>query len=273
MDRIRATLEAQQSEMQAARGEFERKSKQPQDTIQVRAHRKAGKIDLGRRASKEYQEMRERADISYVEPKTRAKGTAQQRAHQARTPKAKPESSWIFEGTYATKAEADAVRRNYKRNGYFVMVKRMGQGGYSLWIKPIGKVSDKRLKGIKGGKERKGIVTQGVEIAGRTGANLTSLGSLPEYKPPDFKLAKSGYKPLDYKPVEAKSGYTPLTYKPVSAEPMFKSFQPYKPVTNEPYYKKSEYVPIGEFGVKGAWAKKRKRKKVKAKRARLVGVK
>lgn len=273
MDRIRATLEAQQSEIQAARGEFERKAKQPQDTIQARAHRKSGKVDLGRRASKEYQEMHERADISYVEPKTRARGTVQQRAHKnvKRVP-IKP-SSWIFEGTYATKAEAEIVKKQYRRNGYFVMVKRMGQGGYSLWIKPIGRVDGKRLKDIKVGRERKGIVTQGVEIAGRTGANLTSLGSLPEYKPPDFKLAKSGYKPLDYKPVEAKSGYKPLTYKPISAEPMFKSFQPYKPVTNEPYYKKSEYVPIGEFGVKGNWAKKRKRKKVKSKRARLVGVK
>jgi len=293
MNRIKATLEAQQADIQTARGEFERKSKKPEDKIAVKAHRKAG-IDLGRRASKEYQEMAERATVSYVEkPKPKVTGGIAQKAHRNIPRKGKAVGgAYLFEGEYATREEANAIKRAYRSNGFFVTVRPLKGGGYSVWIKEGFKIGGKRkkaedtriephpydlFKDVKTVKGQNRIIKAGAQTVGRTVANLTDLGTLPKYQPPNFQISRSGYKPLEYKQVGVKqyqySGYKPIAYKPVSTEPMFKSFQPYQVKQNEPYYRKSEYVPIGEFGVKGNWAKKRKHKKLKAKRARLVGVK
>lgn len=274
MDIVREQLEKAQADIQTSHGEFERKAPQSQDKASVRAHKKGGR-DSVRRASKEYQEQVQRATVTYIGKGKPKKGGAAKAAHAKRvkpTPTIRTGTGgWVFEGTYGTRAEAEVVRKGYRRSGYFVTVRRLSGAGYSVWIKPMGAVDVKWAKMLKGGKEQKGVVTRTLETTGRTVGSLTSLGSLPEYQPPDFKVAKSGYTPLQYKQTQVGK-YQPMTYQPVSTEPMFRSFQPYKPIRNEPYYRKSEYVPIGEFGVRGNWAKKHKKRK-KLKQVRLAGVK
>jgi hypothetical protein len=111
-------------------------------------------------------------------------------------------------------------------------------------------------------------------IEGPSGARWASFGTLPEYKPPNFQLDKSGYKPLDYKPIDnapmfKPTGFKTMDYKPISAEPYYKP----SGVGTQPYYRKSEYVPIGQFGggSSSSISEPRKQKKKKSKEPRLVG--
>ena len=143
------------------------------------------------------------------------------------------------------------------------------------------RVYDLRIKSGSRGKDRGGSLSGGV-------ANLTSLGSLPEYTPPNFALKGSGYKPLDYKPISdapmfKPTGFKTMDYKPMSAGSYYKPGE-YKTIGNEPYYRPSQYQPIGQFGsvinnppnISGlqrseiAEPKKRKKKK-KTKEPRLIG--
>ena len=70
------------------------------------------------------------------------------------------------------------------------------------------------------------------KAVGNIGSSLQP-GGVPQYASPSFNIAKSGYAPLDYKPVSGGSAY-----KPVSDEPY------YKPTSSGATYKPKEYKPI-----------------------------
>jgi hypothetical protein len=276
-DKIREEQERIQNELQNAQAEQARKIPNTADKASVRAHSVRRK-DRVRASAKGHQDVIEQYQAKYVGGATSA----------PKSPKAqKMGSDWKLEGTYGTRKDANLVQRNYKSQGYFVRVIRLKEGGYNVWIKEGGSVKSYNLK-TKGGKEISGGgygVGQTVETTGRTVERLTSLGSLPEYKPPNFQLAKSGYKPLDYRPIDNKpmfqyTGFKTMDYKPISNEPYYKP----SGVGNEPYYKQFEYRPIGQFGsvlnnppnISGLQrseepVKKVRKKKRKSKEPRLIG--
>jgi hypothetical protein len=144
-----------------------------------------------------------------------------------------------------------------------------------------------RVYSLNTGRSSRSREDRGGSLSGGV-ANLTSLGSLPEYTPPNFALKGSGYKPLDYKPISdapmfKPTGFKTMDYKPMSAGSYYKPGE-YKTIGNEPYYRPSQYQPIGQFGsvinnppnISGlqrseiAEPKKRKKKK-KTKEPRLIG--
>jgi hypothetical protein len=110
-------------------------------------------------------------------------------------------------------------------------------------------------------KKVRAFVEKDRELAPPGEKRWASFGALPEYKPPDFKLTRSGYKPLEYKAIDNA--------------PMFKSTgfktMKYEPIGNEPYFKSKEYVPIGQFGANRQYSEPVKRKRRKTKEPRLVG--
>lgn len=133
-----------------------------------------------------------------------------------------------------------------------------------------------RIDTLRNKKDRGGSLSGGV-------AKLTELGGLPEYKPPSFKLDKSGYTPLDYKPLETKpmfqyTGFKTMDYKPISTEPFYKP----SGAGSQPYYRPLNYQPIGQFGSvignppnisglqRSSEAEPKKRRK-KSKEPRMVG--
>jgi hypothetical protein len=90
---------------------------------------------------------------------------------------------------------------------------------------------------------------KGVETTARMVRNLTTLGSLPEYTPPDFSVQRMNYQPLIYDPqrdpyyVKSKfeqlkyvSPYTPVEYIPESPT----KYDIYTPSTYAP----REYKPM-----------------------------
>lgn len=235
-DPIRAEQERIENEAQNARAEFERSKPQPDDNASVRARKKSGK-DRVRASAKADQEVREKYQAKYVggvksKPSVKAPSAG---------------DGWVLEGNYGTRADANLVRRNLKSNGYFVKVYHLKDGTYSVWKKEGATVKSYKLKMDKGDslrdkKDRGGSLSGGV-------ARLTELGGLPEYKPPNFKLDKSGYTPLDYKPLENKpmfqyTGFKTMDYKPISTEPFYKQ----SGVGGQPYYRPLNYQPIGQFG-------------------------
>jgi len=274
-DPIRAEQERIQNDLQNAQAEQARKTPNVADSASVRSRKKSGKDTL-RASAKAHQDTVEQYQAKYTGGAT----------HTPRPPKApKVPSGWTLEGNYGTRKDANLVARNLKSQGMFTMVRRMGDGSYNVWKRDGLTVKSYKLKigkgssGGRSGEDRGGSLSGGV-------ANLTSLGSLPEYKPPNFQLAKSGYTPLDYKPIDNKpmfqyTGFKTMDYKPISTEPYYKP----SGVGNEPYYRPHQYQPIGQFGsvlnnppnISGlqrsesvAEPKKRK-KKSKSKEPRIVG--
>jgi len=266
-DPIRAEQERIENEAQNARAEFERSKPQPGDKASVRARKKSGH-DRIRASAKAHQDVVEQYQAKYTGGAT------------PRVPKPpKMGTGWVLEGTYGTKADANIVRRNYK-DTHFVRVLRLSAGGYNVWIKERvagtgGAVKSYKLK--LGKKGRGG--GEGRELAPPTEARWVDFGTLPEYKPPNFQLDKSGYKPLDYQPISDKplfqpTGFKTMEYKPISSEPYYKP----SGVGDQPYYRKFEYRPIGQFGsvinnppnISGLQSEPKKRKK-KAKEPRMVG--
>lgn len=265
-DPIRAEQERIENEMQNARAEFERKKPQPQDNAQVRAHKKSGH-DRIRASAKADQDIREKYQARYT-------GGVKSTSPRPTPSSGSVGSGWILEGNYGTRADANIVRRNLKSQGFFVKVTpKLKDGSYNVWKKEGATVKSYKLKLGKKGKGRGRVGGESGELAPPTEARWVDFGTLPEYKPPNFQLDKSGYKPLDYHPLETKpmfqyTGFKTMDYKPISSEAYYKPSE-YKPIGGGEYYKKSEYVPIGQFGVKGNWGKKRKRK---SKAVRIKGV-
>jgi hypothetical protein len=276
-DKIREEQERIQNELQNAQAEQARKIPNTADKASVRAHSVRRK-DRVRASAKGHQDVIEQYQAKYVGGAT----------SMPKPPKAsKVASGWTLEGNYGTRKDANLVSRNLRAAGNFTMVRRMADGTYNVWKKDGASVKSYKLK-TKGGKEISGGgygVGQTVETTGRTVERLTSLGSLPEYKPPNFQLAKSGYKPLDYRPIDNKpmfqyTGFKTMDYKPISNEPYYKP----SGVGNEPYYKPHQYQPIGQFGsvlnnppnISGLQrseepVKKVRKKKRKSKEPRLIG--
>jgi hypothetical protein len=70
------------------------------------------------------------------------------------------------------------------------------------------------------------------KAVGNIGSSLQP-GGVPQYTSPSFNIGKSGYTPLDYKPVSGGSTYNPVSDKPY-----------YKPTSGGATYKPKEYKPI-----------------------------
>lgn len=270
-DPIRAEQERIENEMQNAQAEFERSKPQPQDKASVRARKKSGR-DRIRASAKGHQDVIEKYQAKYV-------GPVPSRPSAPSGGTAKVGSGWTLEGNYGTRKDANLVARNLKSSGMFTMVRRMGDGSYNVWKREGATVKSYKLKLDKKGKGRKGRGGEDRELAPPSEARWVDFGTLPEYKPPNFQLDKSGYKPLDYKPIETKSfqytGFKTMTYKPIGTEPYYKP----SGVGDQPYYKKFEYRPIGQFGtvinnppnISGLQGEPVKRKKRKSKEPRMVG--
>jgi hypothetical protein len=259
-DKVRANLERQENELQNTIAARERLSPNQADKVQVRVRKKAGK-DYVRASAKGYQDTIETYQAKYAGRKTPKVGKAQTQARGEGIG-----GEWQFEGVYGTRADASAVRRNYKSQGYFTRVTRLKDGGYNVWIKEGASVKSYKLKIGKGEKGLKGLRGIDSPVEGPGTNRWSSFGTLPEYKPPDFKLAQSGYKPLDYKPIDNAPMFKPTGFKTMD----------YKPISNEPYYKSGsnqtffrEYVPIGQFGVRTS-SEPVKRKRKKSREPRLV---
>lgn len=259
-DPIRAEQERIQNDLQNAQAEQARQSPNVADKASARARKKSGR-DRIRASARGHQDVVEQYQARYT-------GGATPTARPAKA--AKMGTGWVLEGTYGTKADANIVRRNYK-DTHFVRVLRLSAGGYNVWIKErgdavSGKVAksynlDRKISEFKGTDRR---------LAPPSEAHWASFGTLPEYKPPNFQLDKSGYKPLDYKPIDNTPMFKYSGFKTMD----------YKPIGSEPYYKPYEYRPIGQFGsvinnppnISGLQRPEpKKRKKKKSKEPRLVG--
>jgi hypothetical protein len=101
----------------------------------------------------------------------------------------------------------------------------------SAFAKQYEKAHPKSNKQSQARAKRK--ISKGVgKAVGNIGSSLQP-GSVPGYKSPDFNVSKSGYTPLDYKPVGGGSGYKPVDDKPY-----------FKPMGSGATYQPKEYKPI-----------------------------
>lgn len=87
-------------------------------------------------------------------------------------------------------------------------------------------------RGETGGEYARRRAADAVKTVRRTFKNLTTFGSVPEYRPPNFNFEQFDYKPLVYdnvrNPYFTPTGYTPLKYDNVK-NPYFKK-TPFKPL-------------------------------------------
>lgn len=261
---MRAEQERIENELQNAQAAYERSKPQPQDKASVRAHKKSGRDSI-RASAKSHQDVIEKYQARYI-------GGVKSKPSSG-TPKVG--NGWTLEGNYGTRKDANLVARNLKSSGMFTMVRRMNDGSYNVWKKEGLTVKSYKLKIGKEGKGgRRGEGGFDRPVAPPSEARWVDFGTLPEYKPPNFQLDKSGYKPLDYKPIDSSpmfkpTGFKTMDYKPISTEPYYKP----SGVGTQPYYRKFEYKPIGQFGGGSSSyiTSSEPRKRRKSKEPRMVG--
>jgi len=240
-DPIRAEQERIQNDLQNAQAEQARKTPNAADKASVRARKKSGKDTL-RASAKSYQDTVEQYQAKYT-------GKATASPPKASPSPSTPGSGWVLEGNYGTRADANIIRRKYKDTHFVKVPARLKDGSYNVWIKEKGVGVGKSAKAYDLKGKIKAFKDRDRELEPPGAARWVDFGTLPEYKPPNFQLDKSGYKPLDYKPVEDKpmfqyTSFKTMDYKPIGGEPYYKP----SGVGNEPYYKPHTYQPIGQFG-------------------------
>lgn len=260
-DRIREEQERLQNDLQNAQAEQARTTPNVADKISVRTRKKSGRDEI-RRARTGYEETASKAYKAWPTKKTPRPSS---RTTHAGT--STPAGGYTLEGNYPTKADANAQKRTYKAT-HFATVRRLGDGTYNLWIKARttgtpttgGTAKAKKYRTLREAladknltaKERIGIIARYqskeegkfVDTAGRTVANLTALGSVPQYTPPNMHVEPSHFKMGGYTMGQYKMG----DYKMGQVTNPPYQYSGYKPMGNEPYFKTQPYQPIGEFG-------------------------
>jgi hypothetical protein len=271
-DKVKEQQERIQDELEKAQNEQSSSAPNTADTISVRYRNKPKKDRVAARVA-HYGRQSEKAQAVY-----RDKGVRSKSRSTFKGTGAPAGVGYVLEGNYPTKADVNSVKRNYKAT-HFATARRLSDGTYNLWIKErgVGGKSTTATKVTKSydlkGKIRE-FASKDRSIEGPGTNRWSSFGTLPEYKPPNFKLDQSGYKPLDYKPIDnapmfKPTGFKTMEYKPIGTEAYYKPSK----VGSEPYYKKSEYVPIGQFGGSQtrSYSEPVKRKRKKSKEPRLIG--